>query len=59
MEKDRTIMELSSTLEVFLNIHLKNNKILEMKLGNSEEENRKLADRVEFLKSKLQNAGKL
>ena len=30
-----------------------------MKFGNSEEENKKLGDRVEFLKMKLQNAGKL
>jgi hypothetical protein len=30
-----------------------------MKLANSEDENKKLGDRVEFLKMKLQNAGKL
>lgn len=30
-----------------------------MKLANSDEENKKLNDRVEYLKNKLKNAGKL
>jgi hypothetical protein len=30
-----------------------------MKLNNSDEENKKLSERVEFLKAKLKNAGKL
>jgi hypothetical protein len=30
-----------------------------MKVNNSDEENRKLSERVEFLKTKLKNAGKL
>jgi len=30
-----------------------------MKLANSEEENKKLSERVEMLKAKLKNAGKL
>lgn len=57
LEKDKTIMELASTLEV--KIFSVKIKILEMKLSNSEEENKKLGDRAEFLKSKLKNAGKI
>ena len=50
-------MELASTLEVIIfSVKI---KILEMKLSNSEEENKKLSDRADFLKSKLKNAGKI